>query len=138
KGSAPGTTDLLAGNVQFMFNALPSMLGHIETGKIRALGVTSAKASAQLPNVPPIGRDVPGYEVTTWYSFVAPAKTPPAIVEKLNREIAAIVESPQMREKLKEQGLEADAMTTAELAALYRKESEKWAKVIRESKVAAQ
>jgi tripartite-type tricarboxylate transporter receptor subunit TctC len=138
KGSAPGTTDLLAGNVQFMFNALPSMLGHIETGKIRALGVTSAKASAHLPQVPPIGQDVPGYEVTTWYSFVAPARTPPAVVEKLNHQIAAIVESPQMREKLKEQGLEADAMTTAELAALYRKESEKWAKVIRDAKVSAQ
>ena len=138
KGSAPGTTDLLAGNVQFMFNALPSMLGHIETGKIRALGVTSAKASAQLPNVPPIGKDVPGYEVVTWYSFVAPAKTPQAIVDKLNREISAIVESPQMREKLKEQGLEADAMTPADLGALYRKETEKWAKVIRDAKVASQ
>jgi len=138
KGSAPGTTDLLAGNVQFMFNALPSMLGHIETGKIRALGVTGAKASPQLPNVPPIGKDVPGYEVVTWYSFVAPAKTPPAIVEKLNREISAIVESPQMREKLKEQGLEADAMTPADLGALYRKETEKWAKVIRDAKVASQ
>ena len=138
KGSAPGTTDLLAGNVQFMFNALPSMLGHIETGKIRALGVTGAKASPQLPNVPPIGKDVPGYEVVTWYSFVAPAKTPQAIVEKLNREISAIVESPQMREKLKEQGLEADAMTPADLGALYRKETEKWAKVIRDAKVASQ
>ena len=138
KGSAPGTTDLLAGNVQFMFNALPSMLGHIETGKIRALGVTGAKPAAQLPNVPPIGRDVPGYEVTTWYSFVAPAKTPPAIVEKLNREIGAIVESPEMREKLKGQGVEADAMSTAELAALYRKETDKWAKVIRDAKIPAE
>jgi len=138
KGSAPGTTDLLAGNVQFMFNALPSMLGHIETGKIRALGVTGAKASPQLPNVPPIGKDVPGYEVVTWYSFVAPAKTPQAIVEKLNREISAIVESPQMREKLKEQGLEADAMASAELAALYRKESDKWGKVIRDARIKAE
>ena len=138
KGSAPGTTDLLAGHVQFMFNALPSMLGHIETGKIRALGVSSAKASPLLPSVAPIGQDVPGYEVTTWYSFVAPAKTPKEIVEKLNREIGAIVESPQMREKLKEQGLEADAMAPAELAALYRRESEKWAKVIRDAKVTAQ
>jgi len=138
KGSAPGTTDLLAGNVQFMFNALPSMLGHIETGKIRALGVTGAKASPQLPNVPPIGKDVPGYEVVTWYSFVAPAKTPQAIVEKLNRELSAIVESPQMREKLKEQGLEADAMASAELAALYRKESDKWGKVIRDARIKAE
>lgn len=138
KGSAPGTADLLAGNVQFMFNALPSMLGHIEAGRIRALGVTGTKPAAQLPNVPPIGRDVPGYEVTTWYSFVAPAKTPPAIVERLNREIGAIVESPEIREKLKSQGVEADAMSTAELAALYRRESDKWAKVIRDAKIVAE
>src|SRR5262249_16670859 len=104
KGSAPGTTDLLAGNVQFMFNALPSMLGHIQPGKIRALGVSGAKRAPQLPDVPPINETVPGYEVVTWYSFVAPAGTPKPVIDKLNREIAAIVESPQMKEKLREQG----------------------------------
>jgi tripartite-type tricarboxylate transporter receptor subunit TctC len=65
-------TDLLGGNVQYMFNALPSMLGHIQTGKLRALGVTGSKRSSQLPEVPPIKDAVPGYEVTTWYSFIAP------------------------------------------------------------------
>jgi tripartite-type tricarboxylate transporter receptor subunit TctC len=73
KGSAPGTTDLLAGNVQFMFNALPSMLGHIQAGKIRALGVSGPKRAPQLPDVPTLKETVPGYEVVTWYSFVAPA-----------------------------------------------------------------
>ena len=76
KGSAPGTTDLLAGNVQFMFNALPSMLGHIQSGKIRALGVSGPKRASQLPDVPTLKETVPGYEVVTWYSFVAPAGTP--------------------------------------------------------------
>ena len=137
KGSAPGTTDLLAGNVQFMFNALPSMLPQIEAGKLRALGVSSAKPSPMLPDVPTINRDVPGYEVTTWYSFVAPAKTPPAVVEKLNREISAIVEAPEMREKLKGQGLQADAMGTAELGKLYAAESAKWGKAIRDAKIKA-
>ena len=135
KGSAPGTTDLLAGNVQFMFNALPSMLQHIEAGKLHALGVSSAKPSPSLPSVAPIGRDVPGYEVTTWYSFVAPAKTPAAIVERLNREISAIVESPAIREKLKGQGVEADAMKPDELKAQYSKEFAKWAKVIKDAKI---
>jgi tripartite-type tricarboxylate transporter receptor subunit TctC len=138
KGSAPGTTDLLAGNVQFMFNALPSMLPHIQAGRLRALGVSGAKRSSQLPDVPPINEAVPGYEVTTWYSFVAPAGTPKAIIERLNREISAIVESPAMKEKLKEQGLEADAMKPEELAALFRTESAKWAKVIRDAKIAAE
>ena len=135
KGSAPGTTDLLAGNVQFMFNALPSMLPHIQAGKMRALGVSGAKRAAQLPDVPPIKETVPGYEVTTWYSFVAPAGTPKAVVERLNREISAIVEAPEMKERLKDQGLEADAMKPEELAALFRKESAKWAKVIKDSRI---
>src|SRR5258706_2555448 len=136
KGSAPGTTDLLAGNVQFMFNALPSMLQHIQAGKLRALRVSGARRSSQLPNVPPIKEVVPGYEVTTWYSFVAPAGTPKAVIERLNREISAIVDTPEMREKLKGQGLEADAMKPEELAALFKSESAKWAKVIKDAKIA--
>jgi tripartite-type tricarboxylate transporter receptor subunit TctC len=135
KGSAPGTTDLLAGNVQYMFNALPSMLGHIQTGKIRALGVSSAKRSHSLPDVPAINDTVKGYEVTTWYSLVAPAGTPPEVVAKLNKEMSAIVESPAIKEKLREQGVEADAMTPAELAALMKKEHDKWGKVIRDAKI---
>ena len=135
KGSAPGVTDLLAGNVQFMFNALPSMLGHIQVGKLRALGVSGARPSAQLPDVPAINATVPGYEVTTWYSFVAPAGTPPAALERLTREISAIVDAPEMREKLKGQGLEADPMAPEALAALYRAESAKWGKVIRDAKL---
>ena len=135
KGSAPGTTDLLAGNVQYMFNALPSMLGHIQTGRIRALGVSSAKKSASLPDVPAINDTVKGYEVTTWYSLVAPAGTPHEVVAKLNKELAAIVESPAIREKLREQGVEADAMTSAELGGLMKKEHDKWAKVIRDAKI---
>jgi tripartite-type tricarboxylate transporter receptor subunit TctC len=138
KGSAPGTTDLLAGNVQFMFNALPSMLQHIQAGKIRALGVSSAKRATQLPDVPPIKDAVPGYDVVTWYSFVAPAGTPKAVIDRLNREISAIVEMPEMKEKLRGQGVEADAMTGAELAKLYRTESDKWAKVIKDAKIAAE
>jgi tripartite-type tricarboxylate transporter receptor subunit TctC len=135
KGSAPGVTDLLAGNVQFMFNALPSMLQHVQAGKLRALGVSGAKRSSQLPEIPAIKDAVPGYEVTTWYTFVAPAGTPRAVVERLNREISTIVEAPEMKEKLKGQGLEADAMKPDELAALFKSETAKWAKVIKDAKI---
>ena len=135
KGSAPGTTDLLAGNVQFMFNALPSMLAHIQAGKMRALGVSGAKRSPSLPDVPPIRETVPGYEVTTWYSFVAPSGTPQAVVARLNKEISAIVDAPEFREKLRDQGVEADAMSSAELAAHMKKEHDKWAKVIKDAKI---
>jgi tripartite-type tricarboxylate transporter receptor subunit TctC len=78
---------------------------------------------------------VPGYEVTTWYTFIAPAGTPRPVIEKLNREISAIVEAPQMKEKLRDQGLEADAMKPEEIAALFKSESAKWAKVIRDAKI---
>jgi tripartite-type tricarboxylate transporter receptor subunit TctC len=135
KGSAPGVADLLGGSVEYMFNALPSMLQHVEAGKLRALATTGPKRSAQLPNIPTLKEAVPGYEVVTWYSFVAPAGTPPAIVERLNREISSIIESPEIREKLRAQGVEADPMKPEELAALFRSESAKWAKVIKDAKV---
>lgn len=135
KGSAPGTLDLIAGNVQFMFNALPSMLPQIQGGKLRALGVSSRNRAAQLPDVPPIREVLPGYEVTTWYSFVAPAGTPAAAVERLNREINAILELADVRKKLAEQGLEPDPMQPAELGKLYNTESAKWSKVIRDAKI---
>lgn len=135
KGSAPGVADLLAGNVQFMFNALPSMLPHVQAGKLRALGTSGKSRAPQLPDIPTIAEALPGYEVTTWYSFVAPAATPPAVVELLNREISAIVTSPELREKLKGQGLEAESMKPGQLAEHFRREHAKWAKVIRDARL---
>ena len=138
KGSAPGVTDLLAGNVNFMFNALPSMLQHIQSNKLRALGTSGAKRAPQLPEVPTVSEAVPGYEVTTWYSFVAPAGTPAAVVERLNREISSIIQGPEMKEKLRGQGLEVDAMTPAELGKHFQSETAKWAKVIKDAKILAE
>lgn len=135
KGSAPGVTDLLAGNVQFMFNALPSMIQQVQAGRLRALGVSGKKRSGQLPDIPPIRETVPGYEVTTWYSFVAPAGTPKPVIDRLNKEITEIVESPEMKKRLQDQGVEAEAMTSDELAALFKSESAKWARVIRDAKI---
>jgi tripartite-type tricarboxylate transporter receptor subunit TctC len=136
KGSAPGTLDLIAGTVQYMFNALPSMLKQIEAGRLRALGVSSRNRAAQLPNVAPIREVLPGYEVTTWYSFVAPTGTPAAVVQLLNREINAVLGLPDVRQQLAHQGVEPDAMSPAELGKLYASESAKWAKVIRDAKIA--
>ncbi|MGZ5032208.1 MAG: Bug family tripartite tricarboxylate transporter substrate binding protein [Usitatibacter sp.] len=138
KGSAPAVTDLLSGNLQFMFNALPSMIQHVQAGTLRGLGVSSAKRSALLPDIAPIRDTVPGYEVTTWYSFVAPAGTPRPIIEKLNREISAIVEMPEMQARLRAAGLEPDPMTPDELGALFRSETAKWAKVIADAKIPAE
>ena len=135
KGSAPGVTDLLGGNVQYMFNALPSMLQHIHSGKLRALGTTGAKRAPQLPDLPTIKDAVPGYEVTTWYSFVTASGTPKAAIDLLSKEMAAIVDTPAVQEKLRGQGLEPDSMTPEELAGLFASETAKWAKVIKDAKI---
>jgi tripartite-type tricarboxylate transporter receptor subunit TctC len=138
KGSAPGVTDLLAGNVQFMFNALPSMLGHVRAGKLRALGVSGAKRDPEIPELPAIKETIPGYVVTTWYSLVAPKGTPKEVVERLNREINAILVKPEIARQLHERGLEADTMTPAELGAHLRKEALTWAKVAHDAKLKAE
>jgi tripartite-type tricarboxylate transporter receptor subunit TctC len=138
KGSAPGVTDLLGGNVQYMFNALPSMLGHVRSGKLRGLGVSSAKRSPDLPDVPAITETLPGYVVTTWYSFVAPKGTPPAVIERLNHEINAVLAEPAVAKKLHDRGVETDAMTSAELARHFTTESAKWAKVAHDANIKEQ
>jgi tripartite-type tricarboxylate transporter receptor subunit TctC len=135
KGSAPGVTDLLAGNVQYMFNALPSMLGHVKSGKLRGLGVSGAKRAAELPDLPTIEETLPGYQVTTWYSFVAPKDTPKEAVELLNREINEALKEPDVVAALHKRGLEPDPMTPEELARHFDTEAAKWAKVARDAKI---
>jgi len=135
KGSAPGVTDLLAGNVQYMFNALPSMLGHIRSGKLRGLGVSSASRSPELPDLPTIKETLPDYVVTTWYSFVAAKGTPKDVVEVLNREINAILKDADVAKKLHDRGVTPDPMTPAELESHYKSEAAKWAKVAREAHI---
>jgi tripartite-type tricarboxylate transporter receptor subunit TctC len=135
KGSAPGTTDLLAGNVQFFFNALPSMLQHIKSGKLRALGVSGAKRSPDLPDVPAIKETLPAYEVTTWYSIVAPKGTPPAVVARLNKEINEIAKQPDTLAKFKDHGVDADPMSPQQLGKLYQTELDRWTKVAAAAKL---
>jgi tripartite-type tricarboxylate transporter receptor subunit TctC len=135
KGSAPGVRDLLAGNVQYMFNALPSMLGHVKGGKLRGLGVSGAKRAPELPDLPTIQETLPGYRVTTWYSFVAPKNTPPEVVELLNRDVNEIVKEPDVADKLRKRGLTSDPMSPAQLEEHYKSEAAKWAKVAHDAKI---
>ena len=135
KGSAPGTADLLAGNVQYFFNALPSMLGYIKTGKLRALGVSSGKRATDLPDVPAIKEVLPSYEVTTWYSFVAPKGTPAPIVAQLNKAINEIVKLPDVVPKLRDHGVESDPISPEALGKLYQTELAKWTKVAQDAKL---
>ena len=134
RGSSPAVADLLAGQVDLMFDNLPSSLQHIKAGKLRALGVTSAKRAAALPDVPTIAEaGVPGYEASSWFGLVAPAGTPPAVVQKLQQTLSKSLAAPDVREKLLGQGADPVGNTPEAFAQYIQDEIAKWAKVVRAS-----
>jgi tripartite-type tricarboxylate transporter receptor subunit TctC len=135
-GSPPGVNDVIAGQVHFMLNSLPTELPLAKAGKIRALGVSSAKRSAAAPEIPTIGETVPGYEYVQWFAMMAPAGTPPVIVNKVSTEMAKMMADPPFARRLFDLGAEPQASTPAELAAFMRKDSERWARLIKEFKAA--
>jgi tripartite-type tricarboxylate transporter receptor subunit TctC len=137
RGTAPALTDLLAGQVQVVFDNIPGSIGHIKTGKVRALGVTAPKRVAAIPDVPTIGETVPGYEVSIWYGIAAPRGTPPTIVEKLNQAVNAVLADPKLQARLAELAGEPMPMTPAEFGKLVAEETEKWGKVIRAANIKA-
>lgn len=138
KGSAPGMNDLLAGQVQMMFNAMPSTLAYIKGGQLRALGITSLTRSPLAPDLPTVAETLPGYEVSTWYGVLAPTGTPDAIIQKLNSEISKAAQLPEIRKKLEEQGLELMLSTPQAFGALLKAETIKWSEVIRATGVKAE
>src|ERR1019366_8671751 len=123
--------DLLSGQVQVGFSPIPTVIAQIKAGKLRALGVTSAKRSSALPDVPSVADFVPGYDATGYFGFGAPAHTPAAIVDKLNKEINASVADPAATAKLLSLGVQPMPMTPAEYGKLIASETEKWAKVVK-------
>ena len=138
KGSAPGMNDLLGGQVQMMFNAMPSTLAHIKSGQLRALGVTSLKRSPLAPDVPTVAETLPGFEISTWYGVLAPTGTPEAILARLNREIIHVAQLPDVKKKLEDMGVELQLSTPAAFGALIKSEMAKWAEVIRVTGVKAE
>ena len=130
KGSAPMLTDLLAGQVQVTFDNLPSSIGHIKAGKLRALAVTTAKRSPELPDVPTVAETVPGYEASAFFGFGVPHGTPTAIVDKLNAEINAALKDPAMLKKLADLGGIPAPGTPNEFKTFLANETAKWEKVV--------
>jgi len=133
KGAGPAFPDLIGGQVHVMFDNMPSSIEFIKSGKLRALGVTTAKRSAQLPDVPTVGETVPGYEASAWFGVGMPKGSPAANIAKLNREINAILAEPKMRARLAELGGDPLIGTPAEFGAIHAAETEKWAKVVKSS-----
>ena len=134
KGSAPALTDLIGGQVQIMFDNLPSALPHIKGGKLRALAVTSSKRAPALPDLPTIAESgVAGFEASSWFGILAPAATPRDIVQRINAEANKALHAPDMREKLLAQGAEAVGNSPEFFADYIRTETVKWAKVVKDS-----
>jgi tripartite-type tricarboxylate transporter receptor subunit TctC len=130
KGSAPMLTDLLGGQVQVTFDNLPSSIQHIKAGKLRALAVTTAKRSEELPDVPTVGETVPGYEASAFFGLGVPHGTPKEIVDLLNREINLALKDPTMIAKLKELGGTTIPGSPADFGKLVAEETAKWEKVV--------
>jgi tripartite-type tricarboxylate transporter receptor subunit TctC len=130
KGAGPAITDLLGEQVDVLFDNMPSIIGHIRGGSVRALGVTSAERSPALPDVPTVADTVPGYEASAWFGAAAPKGTPPAAIARLNREINAALADPVMKAKLADLGGVPIGGTPEQFWALHRMETEKWARIV--------
>lgn len=130
KGTAPAMTDLISGQVQVMFTSMPTVLAHVRAGRLRLLGTGGTKRSAVIADTPPIAETIPGFELVTWYGIFAPARTPAAIVKKLNADIAQVLNDPESRERLGGQGLEPVVMTPEELKRYTEQDVSRWAKLI--------
>ncbi len=134
RGSAPALVDLLGGRVQMMFDSIASALPHIRAGKLRAIAVASNTRSALLPEVPTVAESgLKGYSAHSWLGIFVPAGTPPAVVERLQRALVALVNDPKTQARLIEAGFEPRSSSGAELAKLIRDETEKWRPIIKAS-----
>ena len=131
KGTSLAVTDVVGGQVQFMFNSMPAVWPLAKTGKLRALAHAGVKRSPAAPEVPTVAESIPGFQCITWYALMAPRGVSPAIVTKVNGETVKMLAEPTFAKRLADQGQEPQATTPAELSAYMRAESERWAGVIK-------
>lgn len=138
KGGAPAAADLIGGHVSMMFEPMYSAMPALKSGKVRPLAVTSAQRLSILPDVPTMAEaGLPGFESSNWQGIIAPAATPRAIVAKINADTLAVLNMPEVREKIIAQGNQVSGGTPEEFGALIRAEMAKWGKVVREAGVRA-
>jgi len=138
KGGGPAMLDLVGGRINMIFASLSSSIPHVKSGRIRALAVTTLKRSAIVPDLPTVAESgIPGYEVNNWYAMVAPAKTPKAVIARLNRELVTILNDPEIKRRLVAHGVEAAPSTPEALGKYMKSEFEKWGKLIAEAGITA-
>jgi tripartite-type tricarboxylate transporter receptor subunit TctC len=138
QGAAPALTDLLGGRAQVMFEAMPTLVGYIQSGKLRALGVSTAKRSPVFPDLPSIGEFLPGYAASVWFGVAARSDTPKEIVELLNREINAGLADPALGARLAEFSARPLVGSPSEFNKLFAGDSQKWAKVMKAGNIKAE
>jgi tripartite-type tricarboxylate transporter receptor subunit TctC len=131
RGAAPALTDLMGGQVQILFDNLPSSIEYIRAGKLRALAVTTAVRSEALPDVPPVADTVPGYEASAWFGLGAPKGTPPEVIDRLNQVINAGLADPRLKARLEDLGGMMLTGSPADFGKIIAAETEKWAKVVK-------
>jgi tripartite-type tricarboxylate transporter receptor subunit TctC len=131
RGGAPAVTDLVAGKLQFIMSPLVEVLTQVRAGALRPLGVTTLRRSALLPEVPTIAETMPGFEIALWNGLMAPAGTPPAVVQRLAAEAAAVLRNEEVRRKLAEQGSEPVGSSPEEFTAFIRQDIPKWTEIVR-------
>lgn len=136
KGSAPALTDMLGGHVPMMFDNMPSVLPHVKAAKLRAIGVSTMKRAPVAPDIPTVAESgLPGFEVSVWFSVLAPANTPRDIVDRLNRVLVKALHSADVRERLATQGAEAIGNTPEDFIAVMKRDLTKWAKVVKDARI---
>ena len=136
RGSGPAGQDLIAGTVQAMFDSVPASAGAVRDGRLRALGVTTRNRIAPFPDLPTIAEaGVPGYEISTWYGIWAPARTPPAIIARLQQAVATAARSPETRARFDALGAEPVADSPEDYARFVRAEYDRWGKLVRDARI---
>ena len=135
KGEGPGLAALVGGEIDFLMGNLAASIGHVNGGRLRALGVTSKTEAPQLPGVPPIAKTVPGFENAGWFGIVAPTGTPQAIIDKVYRDTKKALEDTRMKARLYAQGLAPVGNTPEQMGKAMKEETALWAKVVRERKI---
>ena len=134
KGAAQGSTDLIGGQIQMYMSSIPTLIGHIKSGKMRALAVTSAKRTADLPNVPTVAESgYPGFEAVTWFGLVGPAGLPKDVVAKLNAGFNKALQDPEVKRKLEAQGADVLGSTPEKFSTLIRDDIVRWGKIVKDS-----
>jgi tripartite-type tricarboxylate transporter receptor subunit TctC len=135
KGSGPALTDLLGGQIQVSFAAIPVTMPHVKTGRLRAVAVTTAKRVAAIPDMPTIAETLPGYETILWYGVLGPKGLPREVLARWSKEVSAVLTNPDMKERIAAEGFEIGATSAARLQEVMKRDIAKWTKVVKTANI---